>query len=210
MIRTAFVSDQPLTALGLRTLLNDCDVFDLVGEFTSKDNIVKGIQKLEPDILILDCYLLINPSEFIIREINKANLRIPIIALNQIIDEQHFLSLINAGIGGNLLTHEPLNVIHESIQDVAEGVFRISAELENIHPNQISSSEELLRDLTKREREVLTLVSAGYTNPQIAEKLHISMGTVKNHIKSLYKKLNVHTRVEVVLLCLKHGLVELM
>lgn len=209
MIRVVIVSDQPLSALGLRTLLRDQDEFDLVGEFISEDAVVDEIDKLRPDILILDCYLLINPSEFIVREINNASLSIQILALNQIIDEQHFLSLIDAGVRGYLLTSEPLDVIVESIRDVAGGKLRVSTVLEIFLANQQPSPQDYLRDLTVREREVLTLIAGGYSNAQVAEKLHISIGTVKNHSKSIYKKLNVHTRVEAVLVALKHGLVEI-
>jgi two-component system, NarL family, nitrate/nitrite response regulator NarP len=206
MIRVVFVSDQPLSALGLRTLISDQDKFDLVGEFSSEDAVVKAIKKLKPEVVILDCYLLITPSELLVRQIETANLGVNTIALNQIIDEQHFLSLIDAGVRGYLLTNEPLDVIVESILDVAGGVFRMSAVLERILTMRKSSPHELLRGLTERERQVLTLVVGGYSNAQIAEKLHISLGTVKNHLKNIYKKLNVHTRVEAVLVALKHGL----
>lgn len=209
MIRVVFVSDQPLSALGLRTLLSSQAGLDLVGESTSKDDVVHLVKKLKPDILILDCYLLSNPSEFIVRQINAANMNLTIFAMNQIIDEQHFLSLIDAGVRGYLLTSEPLDVIVESIRDVAGGKLRVSTVLEIFLANQQPSPKDYLRDLTVREREILTLIAGGYSNDQIAEKLHISMGTVKNHSKSIYKKLNVHTRVEAVLLALKYGLVEI-
>jgi DNA-binding NarL/FixJ family response regulator len=208
MIRVVFVSDQPLSALGLRTLISDQDEFDLVGEFSSEDAVVKAIKKLKPEVVILDCYLLITPSELLVRQIETANLGVNTIALNQIIDEQHFLSLIDAGVRGYLLTSEPLDVIVESIIDVAGGKLRVSTVLEIFLANQQPFPKDYLRDLTVREREILTLIAGGYSNDQIAEKLHISMGTVKNHSKSIYKKLNVHTRVEAVLLGLKHGLVE--
>lgn len=209
MIRIAFVSDQPLSALGLKTLLSDRGEFDLVGAFTSEDAVVEEIEKLKLDVLILDCYLLSNPSEFIVRQINAANRNITIMALNQIIDEQHFLALMDAGIRGYLLTREPLETLLESIFDVAAGAVRVSGVLEGFLVKNQPSPQKLLRDLTEREHEVLTLMAGGYTNARIAEKLHISMGTVKNHSKSIYQKLNVHTRVEAVLLGLKHGLVEI-
>jgi two-component system, NarL family, nitrate/nitrite response regulator NarP len=209
MIRVVFVSDQPLSTLGLRTLLSDQEEFNLVGEFTSDDDVVAGIEKLKPDILILDCYLLSNPSEFIVRQIKAANLNLTLFALNQIIDEQHFFSLIDAGVRGYLLTHEPLDMMVDSIRDVAGGAFRISDELENFLSTRQPPPQDVKPNLTERERQVLNLVVLGYTNAQIAEQLHISLGTVKNHSKNIYRKLNVHTRVEAVLSGLKHGLVEI-
>lgn len=209
MITVAFVSDQPLSALGLWALISGHDDIELVGAFTSELAIVDEIEKLKPDVLVLDCYLLSNPSEFIVRQVNEAKLGIEIFVLNQIIDEQHFLSLIDAGVKGYLLTSEPLDVLVESIRAVAGGAFRISAVVERFLTEHQPSSELFLHIITERERQVLALVAGGYTNAQIAEKLHISMGTVKNHSKSIYKKLNVHTRVEAVLLALKYGLVEI-
>jgi DNA-binding NarL/FixJ family response regulator len=208
-IRTVCVSDQPLSTLGLRTLLNGQAEFELVGELTSDGDIVNQVKKLKPDILILDCYLLINPSEFIVRQITSAKLAVKILAINQIIDEQHFQSLIDAGVTGYLLTSEPLDVIIKSIPDVADGQFCVSESLKIFLPGQQASAPSDICDLTTREHEVLMLIAEGYTNVQIAEKLSISMGTVKNHSKSIYKKINVHTRVEAVLMGLKHGLVEI-
>jgi two-component system response regulator NreC len=207
MFRVVFVSDQPLSALGLRTLLRDQPDLELVAEFTSADDILDEIATLKPEILILDCYLLVNPSEFIVKQINNANLDIHIMVLNQIIDEQHFISLIDAGVKGYLLTSEPLVNLLESIHDVAVGQSRISVVLDTFLAKIQPSPQDLLSVLTTREKEVLTLISKGFTNTQIAEKLCISMGTVKNHSKSIYKKINVHTRVEAVLFSLKHGLV---
>lgn len=209
LIRTAFVSDQPLSALGLRTLLNGQADFELVGEFSSDDAIVNQVKKKNPDILILDCYLLINPSEFIVRQITSAQLAVKILAINQIIDEQHFQSLINAGVTGYLLSSESLDVIIKSIYAVAGGQFCVTESLKIFLPSHQASAPSDMRDLTAREHEVLMLIAEGYTNVQIAEKLSISMGTVKNHSKSIYKKINVHTRVEAVLMGLKHGLVEI-
>jgi DNA-binding NarL/FixJ family response regulator len=207
MIRVVFVSDQPLSALGFRTLLRDQPDLELVAEFTSEDDILDGIETLKPEILILDCYLLLNPSEFIVKQISNAGLDINIVILNQIIDEQHFRSLYDAGVKGYLLTSEPLDTLLESIHDVAVGQSRISVVLESFLARMQPSPQDLLHFLTTREKEVLTLISNGFTNTQIAEKLCISMGTVKNHSKSIYKKINVHTRVEAVLFSLKNGLV---
>jgi DNA-binding NarL/FixJ family response regulator len=209
MIRVAFVSDQPLSALGLQTLLSIQTEFDLVGEFTSEDDVLSVIKQLKPDVVILDCYLLINPSEFLVRQIIEANLGVNTIALNQIIDEQHFLSLMDAGVCGYLLTNEPLDVIITAIHDVAEGQLRVSEVLRKFITSSQPSAQDLLLDLTAREREVLTLIAEGYSNFQIAEGLCISVGTVKNHSKSIFRKLNVHTRVEAVLFGLKHGLVDI-
>ena len=209
MIRVAFVSDQPLSALGLWALFNSQHDLELVRAFTSKDFVLDEIEQLALDILILDCYLLSNPSENIIRQIKNAKMTIPIFALNQIVDEQHFLTLMDAGVSGYLLTREPVDTLLEAINVVADGGFRVSSLLEAFLANNQPSAKDLLRHFTEREREVLTLVVEGYHNHQISERLHISMGTVKNHLKSIYKKLNVHTRVEAVLVALKHGLVEL-
>ena len=209
MIRVAFVSDQPLSALGLWALFNSQHDLELVRAFTSKDFVLDEIEQLALDILILDCYLLSNPSENIIRQIKNAKMTIPIFALNQIVDEQHFLTLMDAGVSGYLLTREPVDILLEAIFEVANDGFRVSSLLEAFLANNQPSAKDLLRHFTEREREVLTLVVEGYHNHQISERLHISMGTVKNHLKSIYKKLNVHTRVEAVLVALKHGLVEL-
>lgn len=209
MIRVAFVSDQPLSALGLWALFNGQTDLELVRAFTSKDFVLDEIEQLALDILILDCYLLSNPSENIIRQIKTAKMTIPIFALNQIVDEQHFLTLMDAGVSGYLLSREPVDILLEAIFEVVNGGFRVSSLLETFLDRNQPSPKDLLCHLTERESEVLELVVGGYNNDQISERLHISMGTVKNHLKSIYKKLNVHTRIEAVLLALKYGLVEI-
>lgn len=209
MIRTAYVSDQPISALGLRTLLESQAEIELVGEFTSQDDVVKQVEKFNTDILILDCYLLINPSEFVVRQFSQAGSNVKICVLNQIIDEGHFLALINAGVNGYLLTSEPLTMMIAAIHSVAAGGFVVSDILEQFLPPNQPQNRVDIKSLTKRELEVLGMIAAAYSNAQIAEKLHISIGTVKNHSKSIFKKLNVHTRVEATLFGLQHGLVKI-
>lgn len=207
MIRIAFVSDQPISALGLRTLLKDQTGIELIGEYRSNDHLMNQFEKNQPDVLILDCYLLFNPSDYLVRQINQSGFNMKICVLNQIIDEEHFLALVNARVNGYLLTNEPLHVIVTAIHRIAAGEMVVSAILEKfLNKNLLTGQDDSLR-LTSREYEVLNLLASGYSNAQIADELYVSLGTVKNHSKSIYKKLNVHTRIEAVLSGLKHGLI---
>jgi DNA-binding NarL/FixJ family response regulator len=200
LIRILIVSDQPISALGLHTLLSQQSDMEVVGQATSGEDVLEKVARSLPDVLLLDCYLIHNPADIITREVSSLDMPVEIMTINPIIDEPHLKSLLEAGAHGYMLTTEPLESITNAVRKVAAGEMWLSSPLANRLLTQETRKGDHGESLTRREKEVLVLMVKGHTNIQIAEQLSIAVGTVKNHLKNIYAKLEVHTRVEALLL----------
>jgi DNA-binding NarL/FixJ family response regulator len=208
LIRILIVSDQPVSALGLHTLLNQQSDMEVMGHATSGEDVLEKVARIQPQVLLLDCYLIHNPADIIAREVSSLEMPVEIMAINPIIDEPHLKSLLEAGAVGYLLSSESLEHVVEAVRKVADGERWLSSPLVDRLLEQENRKGDHGESLTRREVEVLALMVKGHTNTQIAEHLSIAVGTVKNHLKNIYAKLGVHTRVEVLLLAGKYGLVK--
>lgn len=207
-ISIIILSDQTLSREGLNSLLSKCDDLDLIGQLSSHNFTIDYLHAKKPNVLLIDCYLQTISAEQISRQVLKHEIPVKIIAINHIIDEQHFLTLLDAGVRGYLLSSDSSERIINGIREVVDGQVSISAHLTKFLMKPDQSPNEFSTMLTSREIEVLVMMAEGYSNTQIAELLCISVGTVKNHIKNIYKKMDVHTRVEALLSGLQHGLVR--
>lgn len=206
IIRVMIVSDHPVSALGLHTLFSQLSDIDVVSQLSSGEDIFLFVQNVRPDVLLLDTYLSNIPADILSDEVAALNVPVNILAINPIIDEVHLKSMVDAGVCGYLLANETLETVANTVRAVSKGEKRISSALEKIITIKLADqiSDEIA--LTKREKEVLSLINLGYSNAQIGEELSIAIGTVKNHLKNIYSKLGVNSRVEALLMCMKYGL----
>lgn len=164
----------------------------------------------ETDIILLDINL---PGLSGIEAIPLFKKKAPaqkIIMLTILEDDYHILEAIKKGADGYLLKKSSPAKILDSIQQVYEGGAALTPMVAKqvmafLKPAaQVPGSES---NLTAREKEILTLITQGITNDLIAEKLFISIQTVRNHIKNIYDKLQVHSRAQVVAKAFKERLI---
>jgi two-component system, NarL family, response regulator LiaR len=169
LIRILIVSDQPVSALGLHTLLSQQSDMEVMGHATSGEDVLEKVAQIQPDVLLLDCYLIHNPADIITREVSLLDMPVEIMAINPIIDEPHLKSLMEAGARGYMLTTEPLESLTNAVRKVAAGERWLSSPLANRLLEQETRKIDHEESLTRREREVLVLMVKGRTNMQIAE-----------------------------------------
>lgn len=136
--------------------------------------------------------------------IRQKNPDIKVVAIGMANSEAVILSYIEAGISGYVLTEDPLDKLLANIRAAYENKALITPEVAAVLMERISTLSAKLMDievdpkayeeLTPRERETLELIADGHTNREIAEKLTVELGTVKNHVHNILKKLSVHSR----------------
>lgn len=168
----------------------------------------EAFQCQETDVVLLDINL---PGISGIEAILKFKLRFPgqrIIMLTILEDDSHILQAIRNGADGYILKKTQPARILEAIQQVFEGGAALTPMvarqvLASFRPSRKDNPEQL----TPREREILALITEGVSTEQIADKLFISPQTVRNHIKNIYEKLQVHSKAQAVAKALKEGLV---
>jgi two-component system response regulator DesR len=209
MIRVAVVDDHPHVAIALRALLDKTPDIRLVAEAGLGSEVLALVQRERPHVLLLD--LLIEP-EFdalsTIRDLraNFPNLRICLLSAH--LEPIYVRDLLEAGVCGYILKDDDyVSHIESIVRDLAAGRLYLSPQAYEAlaQATQQAGDRELLTD---RERDILRLARHGLPNPQIARALHLSPGTVRNHLSAIYRKLGVHSRYEALAAAEKRNLLS--
>lgn len=199
MIKVAITDDHPMVLTGLQQMLEDCDI-ELAGIYLTGAELLSGLEKSIPDVLLLDLQLPDIQGEELCQIILKKYPSIRILILSSIDVTYRVKTTLQLGCAGYSLK----NVSRESLLEAIETVYRGE---EYIEP---CLNEEMLKELqrdaerrnfilpaiTRREKEILSLLSEGNTSQQIANKLYLSIRTIENHRKNLLHKFDVKNTIE--------------
>ena len=213
-VRIVLADDHTILREGLRALLTAEDEILVVGEAQDGREAVRCVERLEPDLLLMDLSMPRMSGMDAIREIKKRYPDTKIIALTVHKTEEYLLTTLQAGADGYVLkdaTHDELVMAIRTVMagksylspDVSEKV--IEGYLVGKESNRSLSAWETL---SQREREVLKLIAEGYKNKEIAEDLCISLKTVEKHRANLMKKLDLHNAAALTVYAVEKGLVS--
>ncbi|OEJ22456.1 response regulator [Streptomyces subrutilus] len=216
MIRVVLVDDQPLIRSGLRVLIADTPDLEVAGEAGNGAEAVELVQRLRPDVAIMDIRM---PGMDGIEATGRINAdpesKTRVLVLTTFDDDEYVYGALRAGASGFLVKDMPLKTILDGIRVVAAGdaliapsVTRRLIEEFAARPEPAATTRRAVVDgITDREREVLTLVGRGLSNTEIADELTISVATAKAHLARLFTKLDARDRVHLVILAYEIGLV---
>lgn len=203
------VDDHLVVREGLITLLETFPDFDLVGEASSGEEAIHLCAQLEPDVVLMD---LVMPDISGVEATRTIRQRYPdsqVLAVTSFKETEMVRGVLEAGAIGYLLKTVSAEELAQAIRSAHRGELTVAADASSIVLEAITSPPAPGRDLTERELEVLELLAQGLSNSEIAEQLGVSPNTVKNHLRSIYSKLDVSTRTAATTLAIKHGLVEI-
>ena len=206
-IRVCLVDDQRLMRDGLRTLLELEHDLEVVGEAEEGEAALQLYQAARPDVVLMDVRM---PGMDGVEATRQILLRWPdarVIILTTFDDDAYIFDGLRAGALGYLLKDVSGQELADAIRQVAQGgaliqpsvARKVLAEFSRLPPSQPSSSTALLEPLTSREKEILGWITKGLTNKEIALRLNLTEGTVKNYISVIYQKLNVQDRTQAAL-----------
>ena len=197
MIRVAVVDDHPHVAIALRVLLEETSDIQLVAESRRGSDVAALVRRTRPDVLLLD--LFIEPQFDALSAVRRLRADFPdlkICLLSAYLEPAWVRDLLQAGVYGYILKDDDyVSRIDTIIRDLADGRLYLSPQAYEALA-QATRAEEREQPLSEREIEILRLAKRGLPNPQIAQALHISPGTVRNHLSAIYRKLGVHSRHE--------------
>jgi two-component system response regulator DesR len=197
VIRVAVVDDHPHVAIALRALLDETTDIRLVAESRRGGDVVALVRRARPDVLLLDLFI---EPEFdalaVARRLRADFPDLKICLLSAYVEPSLVRDLLQAGVHGYILKDDDyVSRIDAIVRDLADGRLYLSPQAYEALA-QATRAEEVEQPLTEREIEILRLARRGLPNPQIAQALHISPGTVRNHLSAVYRKLGVHSRHE--------------
>jgi two-component system response regulator DesR len=197
VIRVVVVDDHPHVAIALRTLLDKTPDIRLVAESQRGGDVAGLVRQTRPDVLLLDMF--IEPGFDALSAVRRLRTDFPdlkICLLSAYLEPAWVRDLLQAGIYGYILKDDDyVSRIDTIIRDLADGRMYLSPQAYEALA-QATRAESKDSPLTEREIEILRLAKRGLPNPQIAQSLHISPGTVRNHLSAIYRKLGVHSRHE--------------
>jgi two-component system response regulator DesR len=208
MIRVAVVDDHPHVAIALRTLLDEVPDIQLVAESKRGSDVAALVRQTRPDVLLLD--LFIEPQFDALAAVRRLRADFPdlkICLLSAYLEPLRLRDLLQAGVYGYILKDDDyVSRIDSIIRDLAYGQVYLSPQAYQALA-QVTRAGGKEQVLTEREVEILRLAKRGLPNPQIAQALHISPGTVRNHLSTIYRKLDVHSRHEALHTAQERGLI---
>lgn len=212
-IRLLLVDDHEIVRAGIRMLFLAEKDMEIVGEVGSGEEAIEAVQKLKPDVVIMDVAMPGMNGIEATQRIKKANPDTAVLALTMYEDEQYFFEMVNAGASGYIPKRAAPDDLVSAIRVVNRGNVFLHATLasflmKDMMERTTPASETVVEELTPREQEVLTHIAEGLTNREIAEALVISVKTVDRHRENIMQKLNLHNRVELVKYAIEKGLIS--
>jgi DNA-binding NarL/FixJ family response regulator len=221
-IRIVVADDHPIFRDGLCRLLNLEDDFEVVAQANDGREVLDLLQKLEPDVLLLDLKMPNLDGLMTLQRLQSSRSRTRIIVLTASEDKQEFVQAVRFGTSGIVLKQTATELLIKSIRKVHAGeiwldsnttaaVMRQFATGDEpsptpVGPVPVQARERDRTPLSQREREIVALVAQGFKNKEMAEKLFISEQTVKNHLHNIFDKLGVSDRLELALFAIHKGL----
>jgi len=208
MIRVALVEDETIVQDTVTFLLETSDDLVLVGCFNEVQAALKSLPRLRPDVVLVDIGLPDGSGLELIRSLREVLPRTEFLVLTVFDDDRHILEAILAGASGYLVKRDLPELLLKAIRTVRQGASWMSAGVARrvleLFREELAPANAL-RTLTSREQEILQLLSEGFSNAEIAERLKISAETVRTHIRHIYRKLQVHNRTEATARFLRYG-----
>jgi len=213
VVKVLIVEDNDNIRLGLKMLIDGTDGYSITGVYSDCESMFKEVEKIEPDVVLMDIDL---PGMSGIEGIKRLNTIFPdirIMVLTIYEEKDTVFKALCAGACGYMVKKTPPAQLLEAIQDAYEGGAPMSSHIARKvvdffqDKGRMNVEVDNDIDLTPREKEVLTGLVDGNNYKAIADKLFISVETVRFHFRNIYKKLHVHSKSEAVAAAIKKGLV---
>ena len=215
MTRIVIVDDQALFREGLRTLLSTRSDMDVVGEASDGDEAVALVEKLQPAVVLMDLRMPRADGIQATARIRERWPEIPVLVLTTFDDDANLFGALRAGAAGYLLKDVSSETLISAIQAATRGesflqstvTGRVVAAFARLMESGGPTAEALVLPLSARERDILTLLGTGASNKEIADRLCLAEGTVKNHVTNILTKLDVRGRTQAAIRARRLGIV---
>ena len=226
-IKLMLVDDHDVVRTGLRSFLQSQGGFQVIAEARTGEEAVQRAMQYQPDIILMDITMPGMDGLEATRQLKKLAPNCLILALTVHEDKQYFMEMLVAGASGYITKQAAADELVAAIQAIADGHVYLQPALarwllddyqrlsKKVGVSTIPKLEERPEDvvgletLSERERQVLELVGQGHNNQQIGKNLGLSPKTIARHRERIMKKLNLHSRTELVKFAIRTGLISL-
>jgi two-component system, NarL family, response regulator NreC len=213
-IRLVLVDDHVVVRSGLRMLLDGISDIEIIGEAGTAQQAFEVVKVLRPDVVLMDIGLPDSSGIDAARAIKERYPATAIVALTIHEDEEYFFKMLDAGASGYVPKRAAPEELITAIRAAAEGEVYLYPSMAKLlvrgylSQEMPASTNTAVDGLTSREQEVLQHLADGASNDEIAAVLHISPKTVARHRENIMRKLNLHSRTELVKYAIRKGIIE--
>jgi DNA-binding NarL/FixJ family response regulator len=215
VIRILIADDHTIFRDGISALLSGQPEFKVAGEAGDGDEALRLVQRLKPDILLLDLLMPKKSGMEVLKRLAASGNRVRTIVLSAAAEGDEISRMFELGARGLILKDSPAAMLFKSIRAVMKGQYWIGRKgaaslAQTLKDSGDSSNGDMPKNyrLTPREMEVIGAVVSGCGNKEIAGKFGISEQTVKHHVTNIFDKLGVYNRLELTLFAFHHGIVK--
>ncbi|HYL13504.1 MAG TPA: response regulator transcription factor [Terriglobales bacterium] len=206
--RILLADDHALIRQGLKALLEKQE-FQVVGEASDGQEILRSIEKTRPDVAIIDISMPVLNGVDAARELKKSSPNTKVILLTQHDEDQYVTEALRVGVNGYVLKSQAADDLVHAIHEVCRGSVYLSPNISRAVVDAYLSKTSVPTDpLSGRERQVLQLVSEGKSTKDVATHLGISVKTAESHRARLMKKLDIHETASLVRYAISRGLIQ--
>ena len=211
-IKILITDDHAIVRTGLSALIEVEPDLELVGQAANGKEAVEKFQALSPDVVLMDLIMPVMTGTEAIEAIIELDLEARILVLTSFTDDEKVIQAIKAGALGYILKDSSPDELVEAIREVNKGEAYLHSSIARILMKDVSSGseEDSGKDLlSERELDVLILIAQGLSNQDIAEKLTVSVATVRFHVTNILTKLQLENRTQAALFAVREGLIDL-
>jgi len=211
-IKVMIADDHVIIREGIRQLLEFSGQIEVVSEANDGEDCLKVLNNSLPDVLLLDINMPKKNGLEVLEQIRNKKYPVKVLILTVHNEVDYLVKAIDIGVDGYLLKNSSSSELLTAINAVMNDEGYIQPDLIPALNSRLVSrndNKEKIDSLTKREHEVLKLVAQGMFNKEIGEQMGISERTVKNHISSIFKKIDVADRTQAAVFAIKNNLVEI-
>lgn len=205
-IKILLVDDHAVVRSGLSKFLLVNKDMKLVGEASDGTEAVQMVSLHKPDVVLMDLMMPGTDGITATREIHQKYPKVKVLALTSFAEQNMVQGALQAGAIGYLQKNVTAKDLGHAIRSAHEGRVTLSPEATQVLANSVAQPQIAGEQLTERERDVLRCMVDGLNNNEIADKLVVSLGTVKFHVSNIFHKLGIDSRVEAVKLAIEQKL----
>ncbi len=211
MINILLVDDHDLVRLGINRLLSDIKGFNIVGEAKSGEEAIEKVNKLRPDVVLMDVKMPGMGGLEATKRIVKQHPKIKVLVVTVYGDEPYPSRVLQAGATGYMTKGASVEEMVQAINSVYSGKRYLSPEVaQQLALKHLTHQDESpFESLSERELQVLVMITSGQKVQEIADQLYLSPKTVNSYRYRLFEKLNVDTDVELTHLAIRHKLIAM-
>jgi len=214
-IRVLLVEDHTIVCKGIRSLLEGKEEIEIVGEAKNGKEAIEKVEKLIPDVVLMDIAMPILNGMEATRQIKKQFPEVKVLVLSMYNNEEYIMNCLKFGALGYMNKQTSPGDLILGINSVYKGEYFISPSFsreviqEYLKIIKDIDKEANYKELTNREVEILQLIAEGYSNKEIAKLLYISVKTVETHRTHLMDKLDIHNSVELTKYAIRKGMISI-